>query len=49
MAGSLALAAMVAACSRGPSGPAPTEDLRPSVIGVIDKSVASLPVVLEAE
>ena len=37
---------VAAGCSRGQSGPVPTEDLRPSVIGVIEHPAASLPVAL---
>ena len=42
MAATLAIA--IAGCSRGPSPPAPTEDLTPTVIGVIAEQTATLPV-----
>jgi hypothetical protein len=42
----IAFAATVAACSRGPEPPAPTEELVPSVIGVVDAFASEPPVTL---
>lgn len=36
----------LSACSRGPTPPSPTEDLTPTIVGVIDATVSALPVTL---
>jgi hypothetical protein len=45
----LSVAVALAACSRGPAPPAPTEDLTPTFIGVIAKQVATPPVLLRGD
>jgi len=46
LAMAVTLAIVLAGCSRGPSPPAPTEDLTPTVIGVIGEQAGTLPVSL---